>query len=118
MRRSISALLAIGLLAIALCMTAVDEEAIAAPEDETLFEEKVVTVYLGDPMKGSGQVLEDASLKQVGGRWMLVGTSASTGHAGEWAAGVTTGVAWDSVTAFYVFTQDEFNKSSKAYRSK
>lgn len=85
----------------------------AVPIQNEIFDGKIVTVYMGDPLKGSGQVMKDARLEQIGDRWMLLGTAVSTGQEGEWNAGLTTGMPWDAVTAFYVFTQDQFEEKLK-----
>jgi len=89
----------------------------AAPTQNEIFDGKIVTVYLDDPLKGSGQVLKDARLEKIGDRWMLLGTAVSTGQEGEWDEGLTAGIAWDAVTAFYVFTQIQFEEKIKNARS-
>lgn len=77
------------------------------------FAEKVVTVYLTGRDADVGQVLENAELKEIGGRVMLVGISADTGEAENWTAGLPVGVAWDSVATYYLMTKEEFNKGLK-----
>lgn len=84
-----------------------------APVQNEVFHKKIVTVYLDDPLNGSGQVMEDARLEKVGDRWVLLGTGVSTGQAGEWDEGLTAGISWDDVTAFYVFTPAQFDEKIK-----
>src|SRR3954447_13099985 len=77
-----------------------------APADN-LFAGKIVTVYLKAESIGNGQILENAEFKEVGGRTMLVGTGVDTGQKGNWTAGVSVGVAWDSVAMYYVMTKEQ-----------
>lgn len=86
----------------------------AAPVQNEIFHEKVVTAYLDDPLKGSGQVMKDARLEKIGDRWILLGTGVSTGQAGEWDEGLTAGISWDDVTAFYIFTPAQFDEKIKS----
>lgn len=65
------------------------------------FLDKVVTVYLAGPTLENGQVLENAEIKEIGGRKMLVGVSAETGQEGDWTAGIPVGIDWDSVAMYY-----------------
>ena len=85
----------------------------AAPVRNDIFHGKIVTAYLADPLKGTGQVLKDARLERIGDRWILLGTGVSTGQAGEWDEGLTAGVSWDDVTAFYIFTPEQFDEKMK-----
>jgi len=85
----------------------------SAPAENDIFSGKIVTVYLDDPLTGSGQVMKDARLEKIADRWMIIGTAISTGQDGEWDEGLTTGIAWDAVTAFYVFTQAQFDEKMK-----
>ncbi|MCO8122662.1 hypothetical protein NHH03_13020 [Stieleria sp. TO1_6] len=110
-------LLGLAVLPIALAIETDTAAQNPAPVPENLFEGKIVTVYLDDPLKGSGQVMKDAHLETIGGRWVLLGTGVSTGQAGEWDDGLTVGISWDSVTAFYVFTQAQFDEKIKGARS-
>ncbi len=82
----------------------------AAPVQNEIFDGKIVTVYMDDPLNGSGQVMKDARLEKIGDRWILLGTAVSTGQEGEWDEGLTSGIAWDAVTAFYIFTQAQFEE--------
>lgn len=78
-----------------------------------MFDGKIVTVYLDDPLDGSGQVMEEAKLHRIGDRWILMGKGVETGQPGEWDAGLTAGVPWDQVTSFYLFTPEQFNDRIK-----
>ncbi|TWT55148.1 hypothetical protein Pla22_28020 [Rubripirellula amarantea] len=89
----------------------------AAPIHQELFDGKIVTVYMNDPVKGSGQVMQEVRLEKIGDRWMLLGTAVSTGQEGEWDDGLITGFSWEAVTAFYVFTQEQFDEKMEAARS-
>ena len=104
---------AVILLVVSVCGATFYDEAIAAPQEDSVFADRIVTVYVDDPMNGSGQVLREATLQQIGGRWMLIGKAVSTGHPDEWDAGLTVGIAWESVTAFYLFTQQQFDDKMK-----
>lgn len=88
-----------------------------APAENEIFHDKVVTVYLDDPRSGSGQVLKEAKLQKIGDRWFLVGKAVYTGQAGEWDDGLTSGVSWDDVTAFYIFTEEQFAEKMTDPRS-
>ncbi len=88
-----------------------------APVENSIFKERIVTVYLDDPVMGSGQIMKDARLEQIGDRWILCGTGIATGRSGEWDDGLTVGIAWDAVTAFYIFTQAQFDEKIKNARS-
>lgn len=94
-----------------LACTATSQEGSTKAEtpDSQMFKDRVITVYVDDPMKGSGQVLRNADLKEVGGRWMLIGEVVTSNRPGEWADGLTVGVAWETVTAFYLFTEEQFD---------
>ena len=72
------------------------------------FDGKVVTVYLSGPEKRAGQILTDVELIELGGRTMIVGTGAETGHAKDWTTGVRIGLAWDSVQSYYAMTKEQF----------
>lgn len=98
------------LLAIALSSGTRTAAQNAAPVQNDIFHEKIVTVYLDDPLKGSGQVMKDARLERIGDRWVLLGIGVSTGQAGEWDEGLTAGISWDDVTAFYIFTPAQFDE--------
>jgi hypothetical protein len=110
-------LLAFALLPIALSTGTKTAAQNPAPVQNNIFEGKIVTAYLDDPLKGSGQVMKDARLEKIGDRWVLLGTGVSTGQPGEWDDGLIVGISWDSVTAFYVFTQAQFDEKIKDARS-
>lgn len=74
------------------------------------FEGKYVTVYVSDPLEGAGQILQDVELIRLGGRYMIAGTGADTGELDDWTAGVRVGIAWDSVTFYYVMTEKQFKE--------
>ncbi len=74
------------------------------------FDGKIVAIYFGNPENGSGQILTDVSLTEIGGRMMLVGTGADTGDDDNWTAGVRMGVAWDSVATYYAMTKDQYDE--------
>ncbi len=117
-----SRILMIGLLALALLPIALLTGTKTAAQHPgtfkvNIFEGMIVTVYLDDPLKGSGQVMKDARMAKIGDRWVLLGTGVSTGQPGEWDDGLITGISWDAVTAFYVFTQAQFDEKIKDARS-
>ena len=82
---------------------------------ENPFAGKVVTVYLDGAAIQNGQVLENAEIKEVGGRTMLVGIGADTGQDGNWTAGVPVGVAWESVAMYYLMTREQFTKMAREH---
>jgi len=107
-----AALIPTSILALVLALFFVipaSQDATAAPLEKEVFEGKIMTLYVDDPLKGSGQVLRDVELKKIGDRWMVFGLGVSTGQAGEWDEDLIAGVAWDAVTAFYLMTPDEFD---------
>lgn len=88
-----------------------------APVSTELFRDKIVTVYMDDPLKGAGKIMKEARLEKIGDRWFLLGKGVSTGQAGEWDEGLTAGVSWDEVTVFYLFTQAQFDEKMKGART-
>lgn len=110
----VAALISLACLTIALTAGAKTAAQNAAPVQNEIFRDKFVTVYLDDPLKGSGLLMKDARLEKVGDRWFLLGTAASSGQAGEWDEGLTAGASWDDVTAFYTFTAAQFDEKIKA----
>ena len=104
----------LGLAVLALAFSTADRSAAHnAPVQADLFREKIVIAYLDDPLKGSGQYLKDARLENIGDRWVLLGTAVSIGQAGEWDEGLTAGVSWKDVTAFYLCTPAQFDEKIK-----
>lgn len=116
-RLLVTGFFSLALLTIALSTGTKTSAQNTAPIQNEIFTGKIVTVYLDDPLKGSGQVMKDARLEKIGDRWILLGTGVSTGQAGEWDEGLTAGVSWDAVTAFYIFTQAQFDEKVKNTRS-
>ncbi|MEM9368919.1 MAG: hypothetical protein AAGD07_23250 [Planctomycetota bacterium] len=112
--RQVTLCIALVLVALALFTDSRSDAKQVVPVRNEIFRDKIVTVYMDDPLKGSGQVMRDARLEQIGDRWILVGKGVSTGQPGEWDEGLTTGMAWDAVTAFYVFTPAQFEEKMKA----
>lgn len=84
------------------------------PESVDEFEGKFVTVYY-DAERVRGTVLKDVSLKEMGGRIMLVGTGVDTGDPDNWTAGVRIGMPWDTVEFFYALTPEQFEDGAKKY---
>lgn len=79
------------------------------------FAGKIVTVYLNGPTLENGEVIENAELREIGGRTVLVGTGADTGQEEDWTAGVDIGIAWDSVAMYYVMTREQFDEKSRQF---
>jgi hypothetical protein len=77
---------------------------------ENPFQGSVVTVYLDGPNLEHGQILENAEIKEIGGRKMLVGVGANSGQDGDWTAGLSVGIAWDQVAIYYLESQEQFKK--------
>ena len=42
----------------------------------------------------------------------------STGHPDEWYAGLESGIAWDAITAYYVFTPEQYERKMKTRAGK
>lgn len=116
-RSLIAGLFAVALLTLALTTGNNTVAQNAAPVPAELFRDKIVTVYQGDPLKGNGKILKDAKLEKLGDRWFLIGTGVTTGQAGEWDGGLVSGIAWDDVTSFYIFTQAQFDEKMKDTRA-
>jgi len=112
----IVAIVTLLLLSIAVLTTASVAQDAPAKQRMNEFAGKVVTVYLSDPQKGAGQILTDAELIEIGGRWMLVGTGADTGRDEDWTAGVRIGIAWDNVQIYYAMTEKQFDEKIKKLR--
>lgn len=109
------ALLSIALIGWAAMQTPTFAEEKAQSTAEAEFDDKVVTIYFGDPSKGRGQILTDVSLMEIGGRMMLVGTGVETGHERDWTGGVRIGVAWDSIVTYYAMTQSQYEEKMKEF---
>jgi len=90
--------------------TSLAQDKAEQPKVASEFEGKYVTVYLSGTRRGSGEVFTDAKLIKVGGRTMIVGTGADTGEADDWRIGLQIGVPWDSVSRYYVMTEEQFEK--------
>ncbi|MFI5401483.1 MAG: hypothetical protein ACHQ1G_00890 [Planctomycetota bacterium] len=76
---------------------------------EPLIEDRVLTVYSSlEGERGRGLVMHTCSLRQVGGRTLLVGTCADTGGDEKWSSGVEAALPWDSVVLVYSMTREQF----------
>src|SRR5687767_14019653 len=80
----------IGLSLFCLLSTAVLINVVSFAEDEpgkqamNPFAGRIVTVYLNGPTLENGQILEDAEIKDIGGRKMIVGIGTDTGEKDNW----------------------------------
>lgn len=79
------------------------------------FEGKMVTLYFSGQKMETGMVLEEAEIKEIGGRKMLVGVGADTGQKQNWTIGVPVGVAWDTVGMYIIMTKEEFMKKAEEH---
>jgi hypothetical protein len=114
-RHLFTALLLILLLALPVVHSLSSEETVSAPVDSDLFEGKIVSVYVDDPLKGAGQILREAELKKVADRWILIGTAVHRGPDGDLDEGSVYGVAWESVVAFHLITPEQFEEKLQSH---
>jgi hypothetical protein len=114
-RHHLTALLFVVLLALPVVHSLSSEETVSAPVESDLFKGKIVSVYVDDPLKGSGQILREAELRKVADRWILMGTAVHKGLDEDWDEGVVYGVAWESVTAFYLLTPEQFEEKIQSH---
>src|SRR5262245_42664118 len=80
------------------------------------FADRIITVYLNGPTLENGQILEDAEIKEIGGRKMIVGMGTDTGDENNWTTGVEVGIAWDSVAVYYSMTKEQYKKQTHKQR--
>jgi hypothetical protein len=119
--------LKIGMICVCALVTALFLTSASSAEKETAekqpnaaianpFEGKMVTLYFSGQRMETGMVVEEAEIKEVGGRKMLVGIGADTGQKQNWTTGVPVGVAWDSVVMYLAMTKEEFIKKAEEHR--
>ncbi|SMP75035.1 hypothetical protein SAMN06265222_118114 [Neorhodopirellula lusitana] len=82
------------------------------------FEGKLVRIYTDNKKENNGCMLQNASLEEIGGRMMLVGTSADAVAYDNWASGMQIGVAWGTVTMYYLMTPEEYEAQVERYSRK
>ena len=82
--------------------------------------DKIVLLYLFNRPDDHNVVLQDASLELQAGRMFIVGVFANGTTANDWAAGVRTAVAWDSVEQYLLFDtiEDYFERISIGWENK
>lgn len=114
-RHYFTALLLIVLLALPVVHSLSSEETVTAPVDGDLFKGKIVSVYVDDPLKGSGQILREAELKKVADRWILIGTAVHNRPDGSLDEAAVYGVAWESVIAFHLLSPEQFEEKIKSH---
>lgn len=81
---------------------------------ENEFEGKYVTIYF-DAQRNRGTVLKDVSLKEMGGRMMLVGIGIDRRDSGNWTAGIRFGIPWESVESYYAMTPKQYEEGARKY---
>ena len=64
---------------------------------------KIVVLYLVNRSLEHVAVLEDPHFENLGGRLFIVGVVPDGTSPNDWAAGVTSTVAWDRVEEYLVF---------------
>ncbi len=81
------------------------------------FTGKVVAVYLANRPEEHTVVLQSPTFQIQADRLFLVGEFAESTTANDWAAGVTTAVAWDHVEQYLVFdnVEEYFSRLSQAW---
>lgn len=114
-RHHFTALLLIVLLAWPVVHSLSSEDTVSAPVESDLFKGKVVSVYVDDPLKGSGQILREAELKKVADRWILIGTAVHKGPDGGLDEAAVYGVAWESVVSFHLLTPEQFEEKLQSH---
>lgn len=105
--RLIIALVAFGLIA-SVSGLAMQGQAESTTPD---FSDKVLVVYIFSESRYPMRVLENAHLEMIGDRLFLCGVGADTRRENDWTKGLTTRIAWSTVTSYHEFTKEEF----KAY---
>ena len=96
------------------CVDVAADEALQFP-GKTEFEGKIVTVYPNGSGEGSGQVMTDVEIVEVGKRLILVGTGADTGQEGDWTQDVRVGIPWENVRSYFAMTPEQFEKMAEIY---
>ena len=91
------------------CAETADPPVVAGDLDD-----KFVVVYLDPAMRSPSVVLVNPKLKQVGGRWFLHGTGADTHRENDWRKGVATRVAWNNVSGYYAYSEQEYEDFLKS----
>jgi len=92
------------------------EEPVPAHVDQ-MFKGKVVTVYVTDSdSEINGQPMTGAKLEMVGGRMFLTGVGAETAKKNNWTRGVELGIEWESISAYYLMTDEEYRAAIKQRR--
>jgi hypothetical protein len=62
------------------------------------------------------EVLTDASMRQIGGRYFIVGKAYQPeGVSANWRTGSEVGVAWEKVHVYYAYTPEQFKNYSKRW---
>ena len=84
------------------------------------FHNKIILLYLFNRPDDHNVVLQEASLENQAGKMFIVGVFAEGTTANDWAAGVQTAVAWDSVEQYLIFDTIEnyFERISVGWENK
>jgi len=67
------------------------------------FSDKILLIYLGNRNSEESVVLENAAFQVQGDKIFMVGRIAEGTTPNDWASGVITAVAWDSIEQYLVF---------------
>lgn len=104
------------LIAFAVVVVAASLFALADQKPETAgvaspdFAGNVLVVYCGTEGQHTSHVVDKPQLQSIGNRIFLTGVGADTQRPEDWKAGMNIAVAWDAITSYHVFTQEQYAK--------
>ncbi|MBW1988715.1 MAG: hypothetical protein JRI97_04125 [Deltaproteobacteria bacterium] len=78
---------------------------------------KIVVLYLVNRSLDHVAVMEDPHFEMLGNRLFIIGTVPEGTSPNDWAAGVTSNVAWDRVEEYLVFDslEEYLSRASAAW---
>jgi hypothetical protein len=85
---------------------------------ELSFVDKYVVLFVAESnaleRSQNTEVLEKAELREIGGRYFIVGTAVSPPDAdSHWRTGAQVGVPWDNVQLYYAYDPEQFKNYLK-----
>ena len=95
-----------------------DQKTEQARPKEVSFVGKYVVLFVAESnaleRSQNTEVLEKAELRQIGGRYFIVGTAVSPPDAdSNWRSGALVGVPWDNVQLYYAYDPEQFKNYLK-----
>jgi hypothetical protein len=97
-----------------------DDAAQKAKPPSPDFSGKIVVVIIDQSSaverRENTEVLEDAAMSQIGGRYFIVGKAYTPAEVStNWRSGSQVGVSWEKVHMYYAYTPEQFKNYAKRW---